>query len=163
MTKDIIAKPLIEDRFWILSKNGKSIGILNKLGQYNYVVTKDSRKISFNSRKNLLKQYPLRFIKFGKEDTSDTKVENEVYNYPINSVSGYNTIFDLNRKLPMFTKRVDSKCWFCAGHYIINFNKIGWTTAYCPKLITLDRYEFNGPYKTTVDAKDALKYVKSTT
>ena len=113
--------------------------------------------------KNLLKKYPIRFIKFGKENTRDTKVEGEVYNYPINSKSGYNTIFDLARKLPMFTKRKDSKCWFCAGHYIINFNKIGWTTAYCPKLITLDRYGYKGPYKSVEDAKEALKYVKSTT
>ena len=135
-----IARPLIEDRFWILSEDGKSIGILNKLGQNNYVVTTDGRKNSFNSQKKLLEQYPIRFIKFGVGEKNATKVEDEVYNYPINSKSGYNTIFDLNRKLPMFTKRKDSKCWFCAGHYIINFNKIGWTTAHCPKLITLDRY-----------------------
>ena len=163
MTENTIAKPLIEDRFWILSKNGKSIGILNKLGQNNYVVTWDGRKKSFNSRKNLLEQYPMRFIKFGTDEKSTTKVEKEVHNYPINSKNGYNTIFDLSRKLPMFTKRKDSKCWFCAGYYIINFNKIGWTTAYCPKLITLDRYEFKGPYRTSIDAKESLKYVKSTT
>ena len=47
-----IARPLIEDRFWILSEDGKSIGILNKLGQNNYVVTTDGRKNSFNSQKN---------------------------------------------------------------------------------------------------------------
>ena len=163
MTENTIAKPLIEDRFWILSKNGKSVGILNKLGENNYVVTEEGRKISFQNKNNLLKKYPMRFIKFGTDIKSTTAVDKEVYNYPINSINGYNTIFDLNRKLPMFTKRIDSKCWFCAGHYIINFNKIGWTTAYCPKLITLDRYEFRGPYKTPVDVKEALKYVKSTT
>ena len=45
-----IARPLIEDRFLILSEDGKSIGILNKLGQNNYVVTTDGRKNSFNSQ-----------------------------------------------------------------------------------------------------------------
>jgi len=162
MTEDTVAKPLIKDRFWILSKEGKSIGMLNKLGEM-FVVTENGHKSAFENKKNLLKKYPLRFIKFGKEDTRDTKVEGDVYNYPINTKSGYNTIFDLARKLPMFTKRNDSKCWFCAGHYIINFNKIGWTTAYCPKLITLDRYGYKGPYKSVEDAKEALKYVKSTT
>ena len=162
MTQDTIAKPLIKDRFWILSKDGKSIGMLNRLGDA-FVITANGRKSAFENKKNLLKKYPLRFIKFNKENVRDTKVEQEVYDYPINSKNGYNTIFDLARKLPMFTKRKDSKCWFCAGHYIINFNKIGWTTAYCPKLITLDRYGYKGPYKSVEDAKEALKYVKSTT
>ena len=92
MTEDTIAKPLIKDRFWILSKEGKSIGMLNKLGEA-FVVTEGGRKSAFKNKQNLLKKYPLRFIKFGKESTRDTKVEGDVYDYPINSGNGYNTIF----------------------------------------------------------------------
>ena len=82
MTEDTVAKPLIKDRFWILSKEGKRVGMLNKLGEM-VVITENGHKSAFENKKNLLKKYPLRFIKFSKEDTRNTKVEGDVYNYPI--------------------------------------------------------------------------------
>jgi len=163
MTDDTVAKPLVKDRFWILSRNGESVGLLNRVGDSQYIVTQNGRKASFSSKKILLDQYPIRFIKYKTNDTLIDKNSEEVHGYPINSKTGYNIMFDLKRKLPMFNKRKDSKCWFCAGHYIINFTKIGWTTAFCPKLITLDRYGYKGPYKTLAEAKEALKYAKSPT
>ena len=54
MTEDTIAKPLIKDRFWILSKEGKSIGMLNKLGDA-FVITEGGSKQAFENKKNLLK------------------------------------------------------------------------------------------------------------
>jgi len=163
MTEDTLAKPLVKDRFWILSRNGESVGLLNRIGDSHYVVTDHGRKIAFNSKKTLLDKYPIRFIKHQASDVAATYTQKEVHGYPINSKKAFNVIYDLNRKLPMFNKREDSKCWFCAGHYIINFTKIGWTTASCPKLITLDRYGYKGPYKTAEDAKEALKYAKHST
>ena len=54
MTEDTVAKPLIKDRFWILSKEGKSVGMLNKLGEM-FVVTENGHKSAFENKKNLLK------------------------------------------------------------------------------------------------------------
>jgi len=162
MTDDTVAKPLVKDRFWILSRNGESVGLLNRIGDSHYVVTQHGKKIAFNSKKTLLDKYPLRFIKYKASD-KPTKASEEVHNYPINSKNAYNVIYDLKRKLPMFNKREDSKCWFCAGYYIVNFIKIGWTSAFCPKLITLDRYGYKGPFKTIEKAKEALRYAKSST
>ena len=55
MTEDTVAKPLIKDRFWILSKEGKSVGMLNKLGEM-FVVTENGHKSAFENKKNLLKK-----------------------------------------------------------------------------------------------------------
>jgi hypothetical protein len=41
------------------------------------------------------------------------------------SVSPHNSMYDIKRKLPLFTKSEDSKSLYCAGYYVIKFDK-GW-------------------------------------
>ena len=67
-------------------------------------------------------------------------------------------MFDIRRKLPLFTKSSDSKSLYCAGYYVIKFDK-GWVKSFCPKLITLQRYEYKGPFKTESEMKAALNQV----
>ena len=55
----------------------------------------------------------------------------------------FNQIFDVQKKLPLFTKSKKSKSLYCAGYYIIKFEK-GWVRSFCPKMLTLDRYLFKG-------------------
>ncbi len=61
----------------------------------------------------------------------------------------------VKKKLPLFAKSDKSKSQYCAGYYIIKFRK-GWVKSFCPKLITLERYPFHGPYKTSEEMKIAL-------
>jgi hypothetical protein len=49
---------------------------------------------------------------------------------------------------------------YCAGYYIIRFDK-GWVKSFCPKLITIERYENRGPFKTEFEMKQVLSNVKS--
>ena len=44
---------------------------------------------------------------------------------------------------------------FYAGYYIICFEK-GWRKAYCPKVITLQRYEYKGPIKSKIEMQQIL-------
>jgi hypothetical protein len=44
---------------------------------------------------------------------------------------------------------------YCAGYYIIHFDK-GWVKSFCPKLITVERYETKGPFKTDLEMRTAL-------
>ena len=39
--------------------------------------------------------------------------------------------------------------------YIIKFEK-GWVRSYCPKLLTLERYPFKGPFRTVLEMKTEL-------
>ena len=64
-------------------------------------------------------------------------------------------MFDVKRKLPLFTKSGDSKSLYCAGYYVIRFDK-GWVKSFCPKAITLQRYEYQGPFKTSQEMKTVL-------
>jgi hypothetical protein len=67
----------------------------------------------------------------------------------------HNPLFDVKNKLPLFTKSPKSKSLYCAGYYIIRFEK-GWVKSFCPKAITLERYKFKGPFKTNLEMRTEL-------
>ena len=54
-----------------------------------------------------------------------------------------------------FTKSEKSKSLYCAGYYIIKFDK-GWVKSFCPKLITIERYESRGPFKNDLEMRQEL-------
>ena len=84
---------------------------------------------------------------------------NEVHGFPT-SVRPHNAMYDIVKKLPLFTKSSDSKSLYCAGYYTIKFEK-GWVKSFCPKLITLQRYEYRGPMKTELEMKQVLAHVSA--
>jgi hypothetical protein len=104
------------------------------------------------------------FTRFGVdifEQSNTPKIEDEiqndnfeVHNFPC-SQHPYNPMFDVQKQLPVYTKTPKSKSQFCAGYYIICFEK-GWRKAYCPKMITLSRYEYKGPMKTKLEMQQVL-------
>jgi hypothetical protein len=83
------------------------------------------------------------------------KKNSDVYGFPCNGRS-YHKLWEVTRNLPIFTKAKKSKSYYCAGHYLIKFHS-HWAHAFCPKLITLNRYEFQGPFMTHEDAQGYLK------
>ena len=70
---------------------------------------------------------------------------NLVYDYPCDDMP-YNKMFYVKHKLPIYTKEHKSKSFYCAGYYLIK--KKGWTEEFCPKLITLEKYKFHGPFES---------------
>jgi hypothetical protein len=69
-------------------------------------------------------------------------------------------MYDVKRKLPLFTKSSKSKSLYCAGYYTIKFEK-GWVKSFCPKLITIERYEYRGPFKTELEMRTELSRVNA--
>ena len=64
-------------------------------------------------------------------------------------------MYDVKRKLPLFTKSKKSKSLYCAGYYIIRFDK-GWVRSFCPKLVTIENYESKGPFRTEIVMRQEL-------
>jgi hypothetical protein len=81
--------------------------------------------------------------------------EQEVYGYPVSN-RAWNSMWDVKHQFPVYTKTSKSKSYYCAGYYIIKFNN-GWVKSYCPKFITLNRYEFQGPYTNKADMQEQLR------
>jgi hypothetical protein len=67
-----------------------------------------------------------------------------------------NEVYDAVNGFPIYTKTEKSKCFYAAGYYIIRFD-FAWAPAHCPKVITLNRNEYRGPYKTEMEMKEQLR------
>ena len=65
----------------------------------------------------------------------------------------YNPVWDVQQGLPLFTKKRKSKSWFAAGWYQVRQRKT-WAVTQSPKLITLERYDYQGPFYTQEEAKN---------
>jgi hypothetical protein len=157
MTTDIHAKPIIADKFWIVEENGEKIATLRKNEDNRFVMSNETGVKIYQTKVDLTKEFGKNFftVKILKE--SNDALPNEVHGYTT-STSPHNPLYDVKRKLPLFTKSEDSKSLYCAGYYTIKFEK-GWVKSFCPKLITLQRYPYKGPFKTELEMKQVLSNV----
>src|SRR6056300_2113317 len=136
------AKPILKDRFWIVENDGEKIGTMS-LSDDRYMFSSSVETCFFDNTRQMKKKFGVN-IEWGDEITlSDASTNYTVHNYPT-SVKPYNEMYDVKRKLPLFTKSNKSKSAYCAGYYFIHFDK-GWVKSFCPKLITIERYEYRGP------------------
>lgn len=156
---EIHAKPIVDGKFWIVEQNGNKIGTLHKKENNKFVLSSNDGNSFFGKKEELITAFGKDF--FGakvKTIVSDQEVR-DVYGYPT-SCHPYNPMFNVQKKLPLFTKSFASKSLYCAGYYIIKFDK-GWVRSFCPKLITIERYENRGPFKSELEMKQVLSNVKS--
>ena len=149
----IQAKPIIDDKFWIVEEDGVKIGTLRK-NEDKFVFSNETGIRIFDNKKSITEQFGKDFFvaKIIKEAANANP--QEVHGFAT-STSPHNAMYDIQKKLPLFTKSGDSKSLYCAGYYIIRFEK-GWVKSFCPKLITLQRYEYKGPFKTDLEMKTML-------
>jgi hypothetical protein len=157
---DVHAKPIVDGKFWIVEKSGTKIGTLHKKENNKFLLSSNDGNLSFSKKDDLIKVFGKDFFTSDLKTTISVQEEiRDVYGYPT-SCQPYNPIFNLQKKLPLFTKSKESKSLYCAGYYIIRFDK-GWVKSFCPKLITIERYENRGPFKDELEMKQVLKNVKS--
>jgi hypothetical protein len=113
----------------------------------------------FNKKEELTKTFGKEFFLTSNKVKVTQSLPNECHGYPTSS-KPYNAMYDVQRKLPLFTKSNASKSLYCAGYYVIKFDK-GWVKSFCPKAITIERYPFKGPFKSELEMKQVLANAKS--
>jgi hypothetical protein len=118
----------------------------------NYIVNQKGVTSLFQTQSQISEKLGKKIF-FDKLDIKE-EIELEVNNFPT-SCTPYNTVLDVKRRLPLFTKSNKSKSLYCAGYYIIKFDK-GWVKSFCPKLMTLEKYEYKGPFKQKIEMREAL-------
>jgi hypothetical protein len=154
---DLHAKPIIDNKFWIVEKNGEKFATLRKSDDDRFVMSNESGIKIYDNKKSLTDQFGKNFFVVRIIKEADDSQPDEIHGFP-SSTTPHNSMFDVKRKLPLFTKSEDSKSLYCAGYYVIRFDK-GWVKSFCPKLITLQRYEYKGPFKTELEMKQVLSNV----
>jgi hypothetical protein len=157
MTEEIHAKAIIDDKFWIVEKGGEKFATLRKNEDNRFILSNEAGIRIFETKESITRQYGKDFFVAKIIREADNSEVNEVHGYP-SSTTPHNAMFDIRKKLPLFTKSSDSKSVYCAGYYVIRFDK-GWVKSFCPKLITLQRYEYQGPFKTELEMKQRLSSV----
>lgn len=162
---EIHAKPIVDGKFWIVEEDGVKIATLHKKENNKFILSSTNGEVMFNKKEDLTKQFGKGFflsnpkvkVTTSKEEVSDE--HHDCHGYPAMS-KPFNSMYDVRRKLPLFTKSSQSKSLYCAGYYIIKFNK-GWVKSFCPKAITVERYPYKGPFKTKLEMKTVLANAKS--
>ena len=147
------AKTIVENKFWILEEdNGDRIGTVSVKNNVVTAIIRDKSQV-FSNLEELSSRYDISFTKKAKPAKSN--VSNEVYDFPT-AHTPHNALWHVERKLPIYTKTAKSNSYHCAGYYIIKFEH-GWVKSFSPKLITLQRYPFKGPFKTKLEMMEQLR------
>ena len=151
------AKVLIPNKFWILENDGEKIATLSK-EKKGYSILCNGQKMEFHNLNEIKDRFGITLDKETVKKEKQSKSETiEIYGYPVNS-RAFEPLWNVQKKLPIYAKSTKSKSLYCAGYYVIKFRK-GWVKSFCPKLITLERYPYRGPFKTELEMRSILNSV----
>jgi len=138
----LVAKVVADKQFWILQKDDCKVGNI-EAWDGGYQVRINNQVTQFKTIKLAAKESNIVFEKQSKPTPQDTT---SVYGFPVVG-RFYNPVWDVAHHLPMYTKTRKSKSWFAAGWYSIKRGR-NWKIVQDPKLIALQRYPYQGPFKT---------------
>ncbi len=150
MSKTLIAKPVIKNQFWIVTDGNEKVGNVLADGS-GFEVKLNGNKTHFKNTKAIERITNIKFENIGK---LKTKAETPFNEYPTTNRI-YNSMFDVKRKLHLFTKTAKSKCYYAAGWFALEQGQDR-KVIFCPKYIFIQRYEFVGPFKTKEEAENML-------
>ena len=154
---NISSKVLIPNKEWIVEDSQGKIGSIAK-HKKGYSFLRKGRVIGFKDLKQIQQELGGVVLAEGKSQKFEMEPASyAIYDYPCSS-KPFEPVYNVKKKLPLFAKSDKSKSQYCAGYYIIKFRK-GWVKSFCPKLITLERYPFQGPCKTEGEMKQMLNAV----
>jgi hypothetical protein len=142
-------KELVKDKFWIVEASSSKIGTIRKHGNlYEFFDQRDKSTTTLDTLDGFKTA----------ERKIDSKIESQSLNgYPTNS----SIVIPVEHEtLPLFRKTDNGKVVYAAGYYILRYHGMGWQHAYCPKVETVDKYEYQGPYFTEWDMNLQLKKAK---
>jgi hypothetical protein len=143
----IVAKPVIPDRFWILKQDDQKVGNIQATDA-GFAVTIGGQVESFKNVRMIKQRVGIDFEPALK---TNRKPSNQVHGFDT-GCAAYNGIYEVRRQLPLFTKTRKSKSWYAAGWYRVQQNK-QWRVMRNPKLITLQRYPYQGPFHNQQEAE----------
>lgn len=141
------ARPIIKNKFWIVEDQGEKVATIQAAPD-GVVLVQGAAREKFVNFKLLSNKYNIKAGKAVKPLRSAAKGYH-IYDFPTDC-KPHNELYDVRRRLPFYTKTAKSKSFFCAGYYAVQING-HWKEQFCPKSITINRYDYHGPYKTEAE------------
>ena len=145
----ILAKPIVENQYWILKKDDRKIGQLEVADNGNCTIKILNSVAKYQTIKMAREAIN---IQFEPAETATPQPANQVYGHEVMG-SVFNPLWDVKHRLPLFTKEEKSKSWFAAGWYRVKQHR-KWRVVQHPKLIALERYAYQGPFHSKEEAND---------
>jgi hypothetical protein len=151
------AKVLVPNKFWILENDEGKFATLSK-DKKGYSILCRGQKIEVHNLTEIKERFGITITEDAiKKEKQSKDTPTDIYGFPVNG-RAFEPLWNVQKRLPIYAKSSKSKSLYCAGYYVIQFRK-GWVKSFCPKLITLERYPFHGPYKTEQEMKNILNTV----
>jgi hypothetical protein len=144
---NLIAKPIVKGEYWVVTDGDKKVGNVLANGS-GFDVKINGTNMHYKNTSDIKRKTR---IEFQTLKTNRTKTELPFASYPT-TAKVYNSVFDIKRKLHLYTKTQKSKCYFAAGYYVMNQSGQN-EVVFCPKYIFVQRYPYAGPFKTESEAK----------
>ena len=150
MTKALIAKPVVKNQFWIVTDGNEKVGNVIAAGS-GFDVKLNGGISHFKNTSAITKQT---HIEFERNANMKAKQENPFSEFPT-TAKVYNSVLDIKRKLHLYTKTAKSKCYYAAGWYTMTQGSES-VIEFCPKYIFIQRYAYQGPFKTKEEAENVI-------
>lgn len=144
----IKAKPVIPDQYWILRDQDHKIGNI-EIDSGEYVVSINGHRSRYKNLSVLSDSIRIDFESAQPRESTDPQFD--VHGYPTMGPA-YNSVFDVKHQLPLWTTEPRSRSWLAAGWYRVRQHR-NWQIMQCPKLIILQRYNFEGPFHSREEAQ----------
>ena len=149
---NLIAKPIIDKKFWILTDESGKRGNIEQENNGQYRVLFDNTYTIHKNIASIRKSIPFQFADKIKP-ARVKKNTREVYGFDV-GCRAYNPVWDVKRSLPIFTKTDKSRSWYAAGWYAVR-QTADFEVIRNPKVILIQRYEYQGPFHSQQEAESA--------
>lgn len=148
---NLTAKPIVKGEFWVITDGKKKIG--NVISDGSGFDVKIGNNIEhYTTTKQIEKKKHIQFEKIAKP-SKEKKDPFAVF--PTDSNRIYNSFYDVQRKLHIYTKTPKSKCYHVAGWFNMKQGD-EFQPVFCPKYIFVQRYEYQGPFKTLDELNSSI-------
>lgn len=152
-----VAKVLVPNKSWLLESDGEKFASLSK-EKKGYSILFKGQEYKVHDLKEIKERFGITIDEqVIKKEKQSKAISNEIYGFPVNG-KAHVPLWNVKKRLPIYAKSSKSKSLYCAGYYVIRFRK-GWVKSFCPKLITLERYPYQGPFKTEAEMRSVLNSV----
>ena len=142
---DLIAKPIIDNKFWIVEESGSKIATIQAVENGGFTYVNNLERKHFSSISGISAEFGVRF-----ELVSDCNKVALDLKFPSCCIP-HNSMIDYQSKLPIYTKEKRSSSFYCAGYYVITIKNLA-AVQFCPRLVTVARNKYLGPFMTEQEA-----------
>ncbi len=123
MTERLSAKEILKDKFWIVESEGEKVATLSIGDDSQLLYSSNTTGTRFYKNIKALTKNLNADITWSPIEPVESKPKAfEIYGFST-SCAPYNPMFDVKQRLALFTKSKKSKSLYCAGYFIIRFDK----------------------------------------